>query len=423
MINRRGVIDYIKREKRFVGFERELKLMRVKGKITSIIGPRRAGKTFYMLYLLNQKYPKALYLNFELLFLKKILPEEIFDIIKIHNEVKGYNPRVLLLDEIQEIKNWETLLRTLLDYGYELVVTGSSSKLLSREIATQLRGRSLSFLLLPFSFREFLTTKKFRADRFPTFEETGRILKFLREYLNFGAFPEIVLSRNTFQKEKLLKTYFDEIFLKDFVERHEIKSIEMGRLLFEFMFQNFSKEISIKSIETYLKSRTPFSKKTIYHYIENIIDTLSVFFVDNFSLSVYARKSWPKKTYIVDTGLSRVLGFSEDIGKKMENVVFLDLLRKTNQNPLLGFYYWKDYQQREVDFVIKEGVKIKQLVQVTYASGKDEIERREIKALLKAGKELNCKNLLCITWDYEGEEILKGRKIRFVPLWKWLLLF
>ncbi|RLE41891.1 AAA family ATPase, partial [Candidatus Woesearchaeota archaeon] len=237
MIERESIIDYIKREKKFIGIKRELEITQIRGKITSIIGPRRSGKTFYLLYLLNHKYPKALYLNFELIFLKKILAKEFFDIIKIHNEVKGYAPKTLLLDEIQEIKNWQTLLRTLLDYGYEIIVTGSSSKLLSKEIATQLRGRSISYLLLPFSFREFLSIKNFKPAKFLTFEEKGKVLRFLREYLDGGGFPEVVLSENKFQKEKLLKTYFDEIFLKDFVERHKIKSIEFGRLLFEFMFQ------------------------------------------------------------------------------------------------------------------------------------------------------------------------------------------
>jgi len=155
MIERKAIIDYIKREKKFSGIKRELKISPIKGKITSIIGPRRSGKTFYLLYLLNFKYQKALYLNFELFFLKKISPSEFFEIIKLHNEIKGYPPKVLLLDEIQEVKDWQSLLRTLLDYGYEIVVSGSSSKLLSKEIATQLRGRSIPYLLLPFSFREF----------------------------------------------------------------------------------------------------------------------------------------------------------------------------------------------------------------------------------------------------------------------------
>jgi len=421
MLERKTIIDYIKREKRFSGIKRELKISPIKGKITSIIGPRRSGKTFYLLYLLNSKYQKALYLNFELFFLKKISPSEFFEIIKLHNEIRGYTPKVLLLDEIQEVNDWQSLLRTLLDYGYEIVVTGSSSKLLSREIATQLRGRSISYLLLPFSFREFLKAKNFEPEKFLTFEERGKTLRLLREYLDFGGFPEVVLNKNRFQKEKLLKTYFDEIFLKDFVERHKIKSIELGRLLFEFMFQNFSKEISIKNIQRYLEKRTPFSKKTIYSYLENIKDTICVFFLDRLSFSVYARKSWPKKVYIADTGSSIPLGFFSDIGKRMENAVFLELLRRTNKKPLMEIFYWKDYQQREVDFVIKEGLKVKQLIQVSYASDRDEINEREIKSLLKASGLLKCKDLLCITWDYEGVEAIERKKIKFVPLWKWLL--
>ncbi|RLI90342.1 MAG: AAA family ATPase, partial [Candidatus Altiarchaeales archaeon] len=116
-----------------------------------------------------------------------------------------------------------------------------------------------------------------------------------------------------------------------------------------------------------------------------------------------------------------VIGFEKDIGKRMENVVFLELLRKTNKHPLLSFYYFKDYQGREVDFVVKECLKVKQLIQVTYASDRDEIDEREIKSLLKASELLKCKDLLCITWDYEGEEEFKGREIKFVPLWRWLL--
>ncbi|MCD6482806.1 MAG: ATP-binding protein, partial [Candidatus Aenigmarchaeota archaeon] len=115
--------------------------------------------------------------------------------------------------------------------------------------------------------------------------------------------------------------------------------------------------------------------------------------------------------------------FEKDIGKKMENVVFLELLRKTNEKPLLNIYYWKDYQQREVDFVVKEGLRIKQLIQVTYASSLDEIEKREINALIKASEifKKDKPELKVVTWDYEDEKEIKGKKIKFIPLWKWLL--
>lgn len=149
---------------------------------------------------------------------------------------------------------------------------------------------------------------------------------------------------------------------------------------------------------------------------------MAVFFIDKYSLSIYKRKKWPKKkAYICDTGFSLISTFSKDIGKKMENIVFLDLLRETNRKPLLHFYYWKDYHGREVDFVVKESLEISQLIQVTYASGRDEIERREVKSLIKAGKELKCKNLLVITWDYHNEETINDEKVKFIPLWKWLL--
>ncbi|MEM5831649.1 MAG: DUF4143 domain-containing protein, partial [Candidatus Aenigmatarchaeota archaeon] len=105
----------------------------------------------------------------------------------------------------------------------------------------------------------------------------------------------------------------------------------------------------------------------------------------------------------------------------MENCVFLQLKRKTSENPLAEIYYWKDYQQNEVDFVLKEGLKIEQLIQVTYASSKDEIEKREIKALVKASELLKCKNLLTITWDYEDELKVNNKKIKCISLWKWLL--
>ena len=127
------------------------------------------------------------------------------------------------------------------------------------------------------------------------------------------------------------------------------------------------------------------------------------------------------KIYISDTGLaSNLVRFSSDIGKFMENLVFLEL-KKKELNNIFEIFYWKDYQQREVDFVIKEGLKIKQLIQVSFASDRNEINEREIKSLLKASELLKTKNLLCITWDYENIEVIKRKKIKFLPLWKWLL--
>ena len=407
MLNRRLVEDFFSRKIEFRGVERELKIEETE-KITSIVGPRRAGKTWFLFYLISG-VENGMYVNFEDIAFRKLETEEFFEVLKIFSEMKQ-KPEKIFFDEVQALEGWEILVRSLYDRGYRLCITGSSSKLLAREIATQLRGRTLTYILLPFSFREFLRAKKVEPD-VRIFEERGALLRHLREFLWYGGFPEVVLSRG---RERILSQYFDEIFYKDFVERHRIKSLEFGRFLFEFAFQNFSKEVSLRKIKNFFGRNV--SDRTLYEYSEKIQDTMAVFFLERYSKSIYRRKSWPRKIYICDLGVSSILGSGEDTGKRMENAVFLELLRKTNENPRLRFYYWRDLRGREVDFVVMEGARIKQLLQVTYASARDEVEGRELKALFKAGRELNCSNLLVLTWDYEGEE----DGIKFVPLWKWL---
>jgi len=137
-----------------------------------------------------------------------------------------------------------------------------------------------------------------------------------------------------------------------------------------------------------------------------------------FSFSLKEQILNPKKVYCMDSGLRNIVSFkfTEDLRRISENIAFLKLFR-TNRE----VFYWKDYQQREVDFVVKEGLRVKQLIQVTCASGRDEIENGEIRSLLKASEQLRCKNLSVITWDYEGEEEFKNKKINFIPLWRYLL--
>jgi len=410
---RKLIEDFFSRERKFEGIQRELEIADT-DKIVSIVGPRRAGKTWFFYYLLD-KVEAGCYISFEDIAFRNLKLEEIFDVIKIFSEVK-YRPKTLLLDEVQVLEGWQILIRSLYDRGYKIFITGSSSRLLPKDISTQLRGRTLSYILLPFSFREIVEAKKLKLDS-RIFEERGIILKALREYLAYGGFPEIVLGRD---RDRIIRQYFEEIFYKDFVERHKVKSLEFGRFLFEFAFQNYSKEISFRKIKNFFSKKI--SDTTLYGYVEKLQDTMAVFFLEKFSPSVYLRRSWPRKIYVCDTGISRMLDLSNDIGGRMENAVFLELLRKANQDPIFRVYYWKSIHGEEVDFVIKRGSRIIELLQVTYASGRDEIERREIKSLVKAGNELKCKNLKIITWDYEDEIKMDGKTVRCIPLWKWLLL-
>ena len=399
--------------------ERELSVSFVKGKSIAIIGPRRAGKTYYLLKFLK-KDKNSIYFDLEHAALKDLKSREFFEIISIFEERFGIKVKNVLLDEVQRIEGWETLVRSLLDSGYKVIVSGSSSKLLSKEVATQLRGRSLSYLLFPLSFREYLHLHNFEIKNRPSLSEKVKTINLLKKYLQWGGYPEVLLEWD--KKERILREYFETILQKDFIERFEVVNVEIAKLIFEYVFQNFSKELSINKIARFVSSKLGRDvKNLVYEYTEKLPESFAAFFLEKFEKSVYKRKSSIKKVYVCDVGLSNVIGFEKDIGKRMENVVFLELLRKTNKHPLLSFYYFKDYQGREVDFVVKECLKVKQLIQVAYASDRDEINEREIKSLVRTSELLKCKDLLCITWDYEGEEGFKNRKIRFVPLWKWLL--
>jgi len=143
--------------------------------------------------------------------------------------------------------------------------------------------------------------------------------------------------------------------------------------------------------------------------------------VRRYSERVSLRESWPRKVYACDTGLTRLFRRGEEVGRLMENVVFIELLRRTNENPLWDIYYYRDQRQREVDFVVKEGPRVAQLIQVTYASSPDELDRRELDSLLRASEALGCGSLLVVTWDLEDEIVRDGKRITSVPLWRWLL--
>ena len=414
MIDKEDVKDYFREYERLrvKGIERELKVPVDSEFIISIIGPRRAGKTYYLLSL-RSSLKNVAYLNFEDTRLCDSTYKDIREILRVYMELYGRAPDYLMLDEVQNVDKWELAVRELYDVkNYRISVTGSSSKLLSREIATQLRGRTLSFMLFPFSFREFLKMKNFRAENL-TRDDESLLRNMLREYLEYGGFPDVVKSE---YKINILGEYSDLILFRDFIERHKIRNIEVARALHTYVMQSFGRELSIMNLYNRLKSsKIPVSKDSVYSYISKLEDTMFFFFLRKYSEKIHLRESWPKKIYLCDTGLSRVVKHGEDTGRLMENAVFVELMRRKNTEPLGELYYFK-YSGGEVDFVVKEGTQVKELIQVTYASGKDEIEKRELKALEKASQELGCKNKTVITWDYEEEG-----EIKFVPLWKWLL--
>jgi len=273
---------------------------------------------------------------------------------------------------------------------------------------------------MPLSFKEFLRFKKYEIKKVLTEKDRANIKKFLEEYLDFGGFPEVVLSEN---KEQMLSQLFNDILTKDILSRNIRKESTIEEFSY-YLAGNVSSLLSFNKMANYFKSRgIKISVPTIENYFKLIKN--SFLFFDNliFSYKIKDQFQNPRKIYCIDNGIFNFIGlkFSRDYGKMYENAVFLKLKKKSFDNYLINIFYWKNIQHEEVDFVIKEGIKVIQLIQACYSIENVEIKKREIKALIKASNELKCNDLFIITKSYENEEKIDNKKIKFIPLWKWLL--
>jgi len=428
---REYITDFNKKEIP-IFIERKLQISET-NKIVSIIGPRRAGKTYFlfqiMKHLLDRGIEKnqMLHLNFEDTRLLNINYQEIREILKMYYQLYPSKNKdfYLFIDEPQNIDKWEHAVRSLHDEGIKIFITGSSSKILSKEIATSLRGRGNPYILLPFSFEECLNLKNtvYDSKKLGT-KDKSNLLRAIEDYIDFGGFPEILKEEDINEKLKLLSNYFELVVYKDMMERHKLKNSNLIKWLLKSIISSSAKEISINKIYNTLKSQgVKASKNTLYSYLSLLEDAFFAFPLHKFSYSD-RKKDWSSnKIYINDTGFVKLIETSKDLGRKMENIVFLEMFR--NKKPLEDINYWKTMQQEEVDFVISRFKKVEQLIQVCYDPSNRDTKNRELRALIKASKELKCNNLFVITFDYEGEEIFEWfgikKKIKFIPIWKWLL--
>jgi len=378
-----------------------------------ITGVRRCGKS--LLAFMLGKDEKYGYVNFED---ERLLIDagELNRVLEALYSLKG-DVDFLIFDEIQNIKGWENFVARIVP-NKKVIITGSNAKLLSRELATHLTGRHVDFTLFPFSFREFLAWKNFKPNVDLT-KNRAKTKDYLAEYLEKGGFPLTHKLGMVFLAEN-----YKDIIERDILQRYKIKYERAFKELARYLISNASGEISYNRLKSALNIKSVHTVKNYISYLEN---AYLIFELERFSFKLKEQMLAPKKIYCIDTGFVNVIGFefSTNRGKYAENAVAVELLRQgtfSMSNKKQEVYYWKDHQQREVDFIIKEGRKVKQLIQVTCVSSKKEINKRETDALLRAGKELDCRDLLVITWDYEGESKEEGRRtIQYMPLWKWLL--
>ena len=397
-------------------------------KIIVLNGFRRVGKTYILYGLANNllksnSREEVVHINFEderiplkTEFLSSILPtsDELFD-----KKIK-----YLLLDELHNIPNWSKWLRRVYDNrDMKIFVSGSSSRMSEEEIPTELRGRFLEVKVFPLSFKEFLKFKKISFDlKILEYSENEKplILKALTEYLTYGGLPEVVLE-NENKKLELAQSYYATVIKRDIAEKYKIKNEESLRALLKLLLD--SKEYSISKTYNNLKSLgQEVGKSTVQKYISYIENSYFAFSLPIFSYKIKDQIQYPKKIYFIDNVFINAIStkFMDNLGRLYENLVAIELKRRKEET-----YYWKNSEKEEVDFVVKGDTKVKQLIQVCYDITEQDTKKREIKALLKASKDLGCNDLLIINKDYSGEEDsewfgIKG-KIKYIPLWKWLL--
>ena len=415
-------------KKQDVGIKRsqilnEIEVAAASKEIIVIQGIRRSGKSTiarqYIQKIINKKTnpKKTLIVNFEDPRLRNLSLDLMNKIYAVYCEdVSEEGGNYIVLDEIQNIDGWEKFARYLYEIKKENVfITGSSSKLLSGEYATVLAGRHLGFNIFPLSFREFLMFNGFETlDKLQIAGKKNKIKKLFGGYMENGGFPKIVLTSLDQNKKDIAKSYFDSIIIKDIINRHNISEKQILEELAKYYLSGIS---SLQSFNR-LKDVFNVSLDTIQRFSYYLEEVYLLYFVKMFDYSVKKQILNPKKVYCIDTGLRNAVCFKfrENLGQLYENMVFIELKRRGKE-----IYYWKDSKQKECDFVIKEGLKITEAIQVCYNTENPDTKKREINGLLAAMNEFDLNSGLIITEDFEDRQRIDGKSIRFIPLWKWLI--
>lgn len=416
------ITDFIEKEIKGV-MSREYKIPLDSSKIISLIGVRRSGKSSILFDLINRlrvSVPREniIYLNFEddRLFPLKLghldlILEGYFELYPAKRDEKIY----LFLDEVQVVEGWELYIRRIYDtLNIAVFVTGSSAKLLSSEIATSLRGRTIGFEIFPFSFAEYLKSKEIQVN-LNSSKSLSFIKNALENYLVDGGFAETI-GEEGYISRKILSDYLELIVFKDIAERHNISNTALLKHLNKYCFTNISTLLSFTKLYNEFKSQGfKLSKDTIFNYMAYLEDAYVLFTVPIFRNSIKEEQRNPKKIYAVDNGFKKIYDYAigEDKSKLYENIVFLHLRRQTKE-----IYYFK--QNQEVDFYAKLGDKAV-LVNVSYEIKDEKTRAREINGLVEAMEFLNISEATLVTKEEENVVEAAGKKIFIVPLYKYLL--
>lgn len=375
--------------------------------VTVIAGLRRCGKSTLMQQLREQRH--GYYLNFDDERLVSFRVEDFQKLNEIFHELYGER-NIYYFDEIQNVEGWERFVRRLHDARQKVCITGSNARLLSRELGTRLTGRYLQCTLFPFSFGEFLQFKNvaIASDDFFTTAGRAKLKRAFNLYFELGGMPEFVKTEN----REYIKTLYESILYRDVLVRHGITNEKTMKELMLFVLSNIGKQVSFNKLAGILALKSSTTVKEYFQYLEN---SYLVVLLSKFSPSLQKNIYANKKIYLVDHGIAGVLGFrlSEDHGRFLENVVLVELLRRKKE-----LFYFQE--KHECDFVVKQGRTMQEAIQVCYELNADN-QTREFDGLREAMQACHLSEGILLTYDQEDETTRDGKKIRILPVWKWLL--
>jgi uncharacterized protein len=411
---------------RYVGFGKNVELvnrdivLREGNFVNAVIGPRRSGKTSLMLLYMKHlgvKESNKVFINCEDIDFVGITVSDLGSLEEAMYRV--YNPVetediYLFIDEVQTFPEWSRWVRTLFDQRkYKIFITGSTSDLSLNNLPSELRGRAVNTIVLPFSFKEYLNVKRVVPAEYMKANEVSRVVVALSDFLDFGGYPEIVKAEDSVLKHSLLSELYATVIQRDLVERYGIRKTSVFRAFVNSLFGSACRNVSVSALVGWFEAQgTKISSQTALNYIDYVKSAFLFFLVYPYSGKVKERNTKPK-LYVSDSGILDL--FEPNKGKKLENTVFVELIRRGE-----NVHYYKTASE-DVDFVLTKENKACELIQVCYSINDPATYAREINSLLGASEKLGCSNLTIVTFNEEKTIKLDEKVVKVTPAWKWLL--
>ena len=396
-----------------------------------LVGARRVGKTYILFQKMREllaegiRKSQILYINCEDPDFSEILPSDFTTLIEFYWEIfpeEIEEKLFLFFDEMQTINHWEKGIRAILDkFHFQIFITGSSSKLLSQEISTSLRGRAIQYSITTLNFIEFLNFREFNSIKNGkdlqklSSKGSAKLNSLFREYLEYGGYPEVVLETNLLLKRKILQEYYNLVIYRDLIERNRLTTGIIFKEFIRILMQKFGREINVKQIYNQFKSRGyKISKEQLYSYFDILEDACIIYSCRKFNPSLQKQLNAHPKYYLHDFGFYSLFNL-DNYGIRFENLIFLDIFRTKEWMVSRSINFWKNSTQTEdIDFIISDGEEVRYLIQVSLSMEEKETRVREFSGLLKTWKKYELFNKaqgIILTENEDNFKLYEGKKV------------